>query len=141
LWFKLLSCVILSLSPAQPDDIREIQQIYIDFRRPPRAKLQIEHYPVARESAHLAGCAVRKECQRRGIGRALTEPPRPGETYALPVMAIMSQAPGGASREAQFRTLFPNLRYEGWQGSGHFPMMERPERFNRALEEFLGSLP
>jgi pimeloyl-ACP methyl ester carboxylesterase len=74
-------------------------------------------------------------------GMFAIEPPKPGETYALPVMAIMSQAPGGASREAQFRTLFPNLRYEGWQGSGHFLMMESPERFNRALEEFLGSLP
>jgi pimeloyl-ACP methyl ester carboxylesterase len=74
-------------------------------------------------------------------GMFAMEPPKPGETYALPVMAIMAEAPGGVSREAQFRTVFPNLRrYEGWQGSGHFLMMESPERFNRALEEFLGSL-
>lgn len=73
-------------------------------------------------------------------GMFAIEPPKPGETYTLPVMAIMSQAPRGASRKAQFRTLFPNLRYEGWQGSGHFLMMESPEKFNRGLEEFLGSL-
>ncbi len=73
-------------------------------------------------------------------GMFAMEPPKPGETYGLPVMAIMAEAPGG-SREAQFRTVFPNLRrYEGWEGSGHFLMMESPDRFNRALQEFLGSL-
>jgi pimeloyl-ACP methyl ester carboxylesterase len=74
-------------------------------------------------------------------GMFAMEPPKAGETYGLPVMAIVAQAPGGASRDGQFRSVFPNLRrYEGWEGSGHFLMMESPERFNKALEEFLGSL-
>jgi pimeloyl-ACP methyl ester carboxylesterase len=70
-------------------------------------------------------------------GMLAMEPPKAGETYTLPALAIMAQGPGG---ETQIRNLFPNLRYEGWQGSGHFLMMESPERFNKALEGFLGSL-
>jgi pimeloyl-ACP methyl ester carboxylesterase len=74
-------------------------------------------------------------------GMFAMEPPKPGETYSLPVMAIMAQGRGRQSREAQFRAVFPNLRkYEDWEGSGHFLMMESPERFNRALENFLDSL-
>jgi pimeloyl-ACP methyl ester carboxylesterase len=39
------------------------------------------------------------------------------------------------------RTVFPNLRkYEAWEGSGHFLMMESPDRFNLALEDFLAGL-
>jgi pimeloyl-ACP methyl ester carboxylesterase len=75
-------------------------------------------------------------------GMFALEAPKPGETYDLPVMAIMAAAPGRAGYEAQLRTVFPNLRkYEAWEGSGHFLMMESPDRFNRALEDFIESLP
>ena len=66
---------------------------------------------------------------------------KPGETYDVPVMAIMAASPARADYEARLRAIFPNLRrYEAWEGSGHFLMMESPERFNRALEEFLAGL-
>jgi pimeloyl-ACP methyl ester carboxylesterase len=69
-------------------------------------------------------------------GMFALEAPKAGETYSLPVMAIM--AGGRPGNEAFLRTVFPNLRkYETWEGSGHFLMMESPDRFNRALEEFL----
>jgi len=69
------------------------------------------------------------------------EPPKEGETYSLPAMAVLVQSPGRAGYEARLRTLFPNLRkYEAWEGSGHFLMMETPDRFNRSLEEFLEGL-
>ncbi len=69
-------------------------------------------------------------------GMFALEAPKPGETYSLPVMAIVAAARPGD--EAYLRTVFPNLRtYETWEGSGHFLMMESPDRFNRALEEFL----
>jgi pimeloyl-ACP methyl ester carboxylesterase len=43
--------------------------------------------------------------------------------------------------EARLRATFPNLRkYEAWEGSGHFLMMESADRFNRVLEEFLAGL-
>jgi pimeloyl-ACP methyl ester carboxylesterase len=74
-------------------------------------------------------------------GMFAMEAPKPGETYSLPVMAIVVQTPSRAGYEAQLRTVFPNLRkYEGWEGSGHFLMMESPDRFNRSLDDFLASL-
>jgi pimeloyl-ACP methyl ester carboxylesterase len=74
-------------------------------------------------------------------GMFALEAPKPGETYSLPVMAIMSAAQARPGLEARLRTVFPNLRkYEAWEGSGHFLMMESPERFNRALEDFLAGM-
>lgn len=74
-------------------------------------------------------------------GMFAMEPPKPGETYSLPVMAVMVQTPARAGYEEQLRTVFPNLRkYEAWEGSGHFLMMESPDRFNRSLEDFLATL-
>jgi pimeloyl-ACP methyl ester carboxylesterase len=53
-------------------------------------------------------------------------------------MVVMAETPGRTGYEGQLRAIFPNLvKYESWQGSGHFLMMESPDRFNRALEEFL----
>lgn len=67
------------------------------------------------------------------------EAPKPGETYQLPVMSVVAAPRPGF--EARLRTVFPNLRkYEAWEGSGHFLMMESPDRFNRLLEEFLAGL-
>ncbi len=72
-------------------------------------------------------------------GMLALEAPKPGETYNLPVSAIMAASRTRPGLEAYLRTVFPNLKYEEWQGSGHFLMMESPDRFNRALEEFLSA--
>jgi pimeloyl-ACP methyl ester carboxylesterase len=73
-------------------------------------------------------------------GMLTLEAPKAGEC-SLPVMAIMRAAQAPPEFEARLRATFPNLRkYEVWEGSGHFLMMESPERFNRALEEFLAGL-
>jgi len=73
-------------------------------------------------------------------GMFALEAPKAGETYSLPAMAIMSAQPR-PGYESRLRTVFPNLRrYEAWEGSGHFLMMESPDRFNRALEDFLAGL-
>jgi pimeloyl-ACP methyl ester carboxylesterase len=74
-------------------------------------------------------------------GMFAAEGPKPGETFKLPVMVIVAGSPSRAGDEAQLRTVFPNLRkYEAWDGAGHFLMMESPERFNRALSEFVVGL-
>ncbi len=74
-------------------------------------------------------------------GMFALEGPKAGETYSQPAMAIMAAAQARPGYEERLRTVFPNLRkYEAWEGSGHFLMMESPDRFNRALEEFLASL-
>jgi pimeloyl-ACP methyl ester carboxylesterase len=74
-------------------------------------------------------------------GMFALEAPKAGETYRVPVMAIMSAAQARPGFEARLRAVFPLLRkYEAWEGSGHFLMMESPDRFNRVLEEFLAGL-
>jgi pimeloyl-ACP methyl ester carboxylesterase len=66
------------------------------------------------------------------------DPPKPGETYGLPVLAIQS-SPGIDARSPAMKRIFPNLQVEKWEGHGHFLMMEDPERFNRSLERFLAA--
>jgi pimeloyl-ACP methyl ester carboxylesterase len=67
------------------------------------------------------------------------EGPKAGETYDLPVMTIVARPRPGS--EEQLKAVFPNLRkYDTWNGSGHFLMMESPDRFNTELEEFLAGL-
>jgi pimeloyl-ACP methyl ester carboxylesterase len=73
-------------------------------------------------------------------GMFAMEAPKPGETYDMPVAALMVKRtrPG---YEAQLHAIFPNLsKYEEWDGAGHFLMLESPERFNRALEDFLAGI-
>jgi pimeloyl-ACP methyl ester carboxylesterase len=71
-------------------------------------------------------------------GMFALEAPKAGETYGLPVMALVTPGNARPGYEARLRAVFPNLRkFEIWEGSGHFLMMESPDRFNRALEEFL----
>jgi pimeloyl-ACP methyl ester carboxylesterase len=70
------------------------------------------------------------------------EPLKPGESYGAPALAVMTLASSRVGYEERLRALFPKLwRYEGWEGAGHFLMMESPDRFNRSLEEFLAQLP
>ncbi|MCX6630626.1 MAG: alpha/beta hydrolase, partial [Candidatus Solibacter sp.] len=74
-------------------------------------------------------------------GMFALEAPKAGETYSLPVMAIMAATTSRPGFEARLRAVFPQLRkFESWEGAGHFLMMESAERFNRALEEFLAGL-
>jgi pimeloyl-ACP methyl ester carboxylesterase len=64
------------------------------------------------------------------------DPPKPGESYALPVLAIQA-APGLDVQNAATRKIFPNIRVEKWENYGHFLMVEDPERFNQTLQSFL----
>jgi pimeloyl-ACP methyl ester carboxylesterase len=57
------------------------------------------------------------------------------------MLATMAATPPRPGYEAQLRGIFPHLRkFESWEGSGHFLMMESPDRFNKALEDFLKGL-
>jgi N-acetylglutamate synthase-like GNAT family acetyltransferase len=83
---------MVNIVPAREEDAADIQAIYSELHRPPREKLEIDEYLVARRGGELLGCAavhvvpcapeiegylyglaVRKKAQRCGIGRALTE--------------------------------------------------------------------
>jgi len=69
--------------------------------------------------------------------------PAPGkdETFDLPAIAIQAGSPATEAHYRTMKTLFTNLELDQWNGSGHFLMMEDPERFNRALQAFLAKLP
>lgn len=68
-------------------------------------------------------------------------PPSPKESFPLPALAIQASSLGMEERFGIMKTLFPAMRLEAWEGSGHFLMMEEPERFNRSLEAFLTGIP
>lgn len=70
----------------------------------------------------------------------LPAPPK-GQTFDLPTLAIQASEKGTEARAAAMRTVFPQLRLEKWEHSGHFLMIEDPARFNRSLEKFLAALP
>jgi pimeloyl-ACP methyl ester carboxylesterase len=72
--------------------------------------------------------------------RSELDPPSVGEAFDIPAVAIQAAAKGTEERAAAMRTVFPNLRLEKWEHSGHFLMMEDPARFNRSLERFLAGL-
>jgi len=66
----------------------------------------------------------------------------------VPVMAIFADgwralpkdtnhAVFSSDRERFLRSFVPRLRYEVWERAGHFLMMERPNDFNRLLQDFL----
>jgi pimeloyl-ACP methyl ester carboxylesterase len=67
-------------------------------------------------------------------------PAAPGEMFDIPALAIQAAQKGTEERAAAMRTIFPKLRLEKWVGSGHFLMMEDPERFNQSLVKFLSGL-
>ncbi len=68
-------------------------------------------------------------------------PPGKDEAFDLPAIAIQATSSGTDVRYGIMQKLFPALQLEKWDGSGHFLMMEDPERFNQSLERFLAALP
>ena len=70
-------------------------------------------------------------------GMLALDPPAANARFHVPAMAIMVKRASQSNYEAYLRSLFPDLRYEEWEGAGHFLMMEQPERFNAALADFL----
>jgi pimeloyl-ACP methyl ester carboxylesterase len=66
--------------------------------------------------------------------------PESWQDYPLPVPALAVYAMSDdmpADNEKYLRTLFPSLEYHLWNDSGHFLMMEQPDRFNAVLAAFL----
>jgi pimeloyl-ACP methyl ester carboxylesterase len=66
------------------------------------------------------------------------DPPKPGEAFALPVLAVQA-APSTDVKMAAIRKIFPSIQIEKWEGHGHFLMVEDPVRFNQILQSFLAA--
>ncbi len=55
-----------------------------------------------------------------------------------PLLAIYAKIPElPSNEEIQLKGEFPNLTYVEWDDTGHFLMMQHPERFNNLLSEFI----
>ncbi|MCP4104900.1 MAG: alpha/beta hydrolase [Desulfobacteraceae bacterium] len=60
------------------------------------------------------------------------------KTIKIPLLALYAKAPDlPRDTEQYLRSLFPVMEYHEWDDTGHFPMMEKPERFNRLLLNFM----
>ena len=97
--------------------------------------------PVQREEIRSKMLATPQHVMASAMeGMFALEPIKPGETYRVPAMAIVAGPADRGGSEANLRSVFPNLKYEGWPGSGHFLMMESPDKFNLSLTEFLAGI-
>jgi pimeloyl-ACP methyl ester carboxylesterase len=62
------------------------------------------------------------------------------EPVRVPVMIVAAKQQGRGGDRAYLDAFIPELRYEEWEGVGHFLMMEQPERFNALVRSFLASV-
>lgn len=98
-------------------------------RTPPEWREQIRAKMLATPE-HVRVAAVSSPSQ--------LDPPKPGEAFALPVLAIQA-SPSSDALNAALRNIFPHVRIDKWDGYGHFVMVEDPERFNQTLQSFLAA--
>ena len=62
-------------------------------------------------------------------------------SFSVPSLAVYSKIPELTAETAQkLRETFPDLTYVEWTDTGHFLMMEQPDRFNGLLVDFLERL-
>jgi pimeloyl-ACP methyl ester carboxylesterase len=59
-----------------------------------------------------------------------------GDVVTQPVLGLYAER--FRHNRAYMKTHFPNLEYVEIAGTGHFPMLEKPDEFNRLLLGFLG---
>jgi pimeloyl-ACP methyl ester carboxylesterase len=84
---------------------------------------------MTKADAHAANSAMEEMWRPREWERAVVK---------APMLAIYAKIPElPADEEAQLRTQFPDLTYVEWDDTGHFLMMQHPERFNATLKKFL----
>lgn len=67
-------------------------------------------------------------------------PPGKNESFHLPAIAIQASSPTTEQHYRAMKTMFTNMDLDVWNGSGHFLMMEDPDRFNHTLEQFLDQI-
>ena len=58
-----------------------------------------------------------------------------------PVLFVASAQPWAVAEAEMVRERWPEIRVEVFEDTGHALFVDKPERFNRVLEEFLAALP
>ncbi|MFA5334221.1 MAG: alpha/beta hydrolase [Candidatus Omnitrophota bacterium] len=87
---------------------------------------------MTKADAHAANSAMEEMWRPREWERAVVK---------APMLAIYAKIPElPTDEEAQLRAQFPNLTYVEWGDTGHFLMMQHPERFNKLLSDFVKHL-
>ena len=62
-------------------------------------------------------------------------------SFALPCLALYAENPQeDANLEENLRREFSDMTFVLWNDTGHFLMMEKPERFNSILQDFLDTI-
>jgi pimeloyl-ACP methyl ester carboxylesterase len=87
---------------------------------------------MAKADAHAANSAMEEMWRPEEWQRAVVK---------APMLAIYAKIPElPPDEEAQLKTQFPDLTYVEWDDTGHFIMMQHPERFNKLLSDFIKGL-
>jgi microsomal epoxide hydrolase len=63
------------------------------------------------------------------------------DELARPVLFVASSQPWAVVEAEMVRERWPEIRVEVLENTGHALFVDKPERFNRVLEEFLATLP
>jgi pimeloyl-ACP methyl ester carboxylesterase len=64
----------------------------------------------------------------------------PDEVMTMPVYGIYADKSGLLGNPAVVKKIFPKMEYVEMPGTGHFVMMEQPEKFNQLVERFVDSI-
>jgi pimeloyl-ACP methyl ester carboxylesterase len=64
----------------------------------------------------------------------------PDEVMTMPVYGIYADKSALLGDPAAVKKIFPNMDYVVMPGTGHFVMMEQPEKFNQLIEKFVDSI-
>ena len=87
---------------------------------------------MTKADAHAANSAMEEMWRPREWERTVVK---------APMLAIYAKIPElPPDEEAQLKAQFPDLTYVEWDDTGHFLMMQHPERFNKLLSDFIKGL-
>lgn len=119
------------LAPMRADYPRARAQMLEGMLRPMHSDAERERVKASmmRTPAHVAVAAMEA---------LLDEANFKEDAIKVPALAVLARSPfWAADAEQRFRRLAPDLEFRLWDGVSHFLMLDKPEEFNRTLNDFL----
>jgi pimeloyl-ACP methyl ester carboxylesterase len=93
--------------------------------------------PVLREEIETKMMAIPQNVMASAMEGMNAMAPLTERYPRVPVEAIMQKRGNSAAYEAVLKQHFQLVTFQAWDDTGHFLMMEHPERFNKVLVDFL----
>lgn len=93
--------------------------------------------PVLREEIETKMAAIPQHVMASAMEGMNTMAPLTEHYPRIPVEAIMQKRANSDGYAAVLKQHFQLVNFQAWDDTGHFLMMEHPERFNQVLVEFL----